>query len=413
MTTATSKTRSLFEPLILPAWAFSAVPLPGHEKVRLRDLNIIPGIAGGARGFMTEGDLLTQTLDGRPINDLWRDYQTALNVFNAERSNLVSLLTYPVQSPVEQVPQAAVGDDFEEASEFGVPKSIRPGGSFFNMGFDFKWYDLAARFTWKFLVDAPAAQVDAVNNAALEADNRLVFIQVMRTLFRNTNRQATIDGQAYPVYAFYNADGTVPPQQKAKTFTGTHNHYITSGAATVDSGDLDEIYNHIAEHGHDSTSGAQIVVLCNSAQTARIRTFRVATGATYDFIPSPQMPPEFVPDNVVLLNGQTPPSTWRGLKVVGSYGYLLIVEEDYIPAGYMVAFATGGRDALTNPIGFREHANPAVRGLRLVKGPNPDYPLIDSFYQRGFGTGIRQRGAGLIMQVTTNATYTPPTIYAS
>jgi hypothetical protein len=50
--------------------------------------------------------------------------------------------------------------------------------------------------------------------------------------------------------------------------------------------------------------------------------------------------------------------------------------------------------------------------LRLVKGRTPDYPLIDSFYNRGFGTGIRHRGAGVVMQITASGTYTIPAAYA-
>jgi hypothetical protein len=52
-----------------------------------------------------------------------------------------------------------------------------------------------------------------------------------------------------------------------------------------------------------------------------------------------------------------------------------------------------------------------MQGLRLVKGANPDYPLIDSFYNRGFGTGVRQRGGAAVMQITASGTYTPPTSY--
>ena len=59
-------------------------------------------------------------------------------------------------------------------------------------------------------------------------------------------------------------------------------------------------------------------------------------------------------------------------------------------------------------VGLREHVNTSLRGLRLVKGPNPDYPLIDSFYQRGFGTGVRQRGGAVVMKITAGS-YSAPT----
>jgi hypothetical protein len=98
--------------------------------------------------------------------------------------------------------------------------------------------------------------------------------------------------------------------------------------------------------------------------------------------------------------------------VIGTYGDIIIVEEDYIPAGYLVMFVTGGRDNLQNPIGFREHQNAGLRGMRLVKGRNADYPLLDAYYVRGFGTGVRQRGAGVVMQIKATGTYAPPAAFA-
>jgi hypothetical protein len=64
-------------------------------------------------------------------------------------------------------------------------------------------------------------------------------------------------------------------------------------------------------------------------------------------------------------------------------------------------------------VGLREHANPAYRGLRLLPGNQQRYPLIDSYYARAFGTGVRQRGGAVVMQVTLNNTYTPPTSYTN
>lgn len=76
-----------------------------------------------ARGTNTEGDVLTQTLDGRSLNEIWTEFQRSLEMWNRDRSALVQALTFPVDQPVEDVPQIS-GDDFEEASEFGEPKRI-------------------------------------------------------------------------------------------------------------------------------------------------------------------------------------------------------------------------------------------------------------------------------------------------
>lgn len=394
------------------------ISILGDAKLR-KSLGIILGIAGGDRGYNTEGDIVTQTVDGVDLNTIWNEFRQTLDIRNRQRNVLVDFLSYTVSEPVVTVPQFTGQDDFELASEFGVPKSMKPQSGYFQMGFDFDWYDTASRFTWKFLADATAEQIQAIHNNILEADNRLVFNEIMRTLFRNTNRTVEITQRNYTVYAFYNADGTVPPPYKATTHLGTHQHYLASGAATVDSGDVEAMIDHLDHHGYSRVNGADIFIMVNRAQGDAIRTWKAnvvnANGATakYDFIPSTNQPTFVLPQNFVTstVEGVRPPGVIRGMYVIGSYGDAFIVQEDYMPAGYMVGFATGGSESLTNPIGIREHSNAALRGLRIVKGRQPDYPLQDSYYQRGFGSGIRQRGAGVVMQITAGA-YTVPAIYA-
>jgi len=410
-------TSTLLRPAFLGApFQGDIVAAPGHELVTAADLGMLEPFAGFMpQGYNTEQDVVTQTVDGRDLNDLWAEFQSVVAIHNERRQTLIDLLTFSVTQNIEDVPTLS-GDDFEEASEFGVPMGTRTTMSYFSMAYDFKWYDIATRYTWKYLAEASAAQVESVHQGVLEADNRLIFKKVMNALFRNTNRTATIKGQNYTVFALYNADGTIPPDYKSTTFNGTHTHYLTSGAALVDSGDIEALYDHVAHHGYSAANGTQLVILVNPVEGAQIRKFRAnvtnnnAAVATYDFIPSATQPTLIVP-NAQGLIGNLPPSTWQGMNVIGSYGPALIIEEEYIPAGYMVCIGTGGEGDLRNPVGIREHANPNFRGLRLLPGNRAGYPLVESFYSRGFGTGIRQRGGSAIMQVTAGA-YAIPTQYA-
>ncbi len=393
----------------------SSIGIFGEERARpsfkeLMQMGIVPAIAGGARGVNTAGDVLTQTIDGRSLNDIWGEFQRTLEIHNGFRRRLVDLLTFGATQAIEDVPQIT-GDDFEEASEFGVPKGIR-GGEYFSMGYDFKWYDLAIYYTWQYLAEATSQQVESLNNMALEADNRLLFNKVLRAIFNNVTRVANIRNQNVNVYPFYNGDTVVPPTFKTYTHTAGHNHYLVSGAATVDSGDLDELETHLRHHGYSTQLGANLILLVNSAQLATIRSFRVATGASYDFIPSQGSPPFLLPAKTGgISGGGQPANQFAGLDVAGRYGKWLIIEEDYVPAGYMVGFATGGVLQATNPVGIREHANAGLRGLRLVKGKDNDYPLVDSFYNHGFGTGVRHRGAGAVMQIKAAGTFDIPAAY--
>lgn len=412
-----SRSRAFDLSHVLPASAVARSTFRGIEPVDLRSLGILPGIAGGAGGFSTTGDLITTTADGVDLNVLWNEFQTVNEEYNRQRQALVDFLSFSVQNPIEAVPLMGSGGDFEEASEFGVPRSYRPEVGSFQMGYGFKWYDLANRFTWQFLSDATAAQVQAIENIALEADSRLVFQKIMRQLFRNVTDNATIRGNAYNVYGFYNGDagdaGT-PPPYAGVTFAAGHNHFLVSGAANVDTGDLQEMQEHLVHHGYTAANGYRTVLMANRADTTVMRQFRsTANGGTgnYDFIPAQGQPGVIIPTDVQLLNGGQAAATLDGLNVIGTYGDIIIVEESYIPTKYLVMFVTGGRDNLQNPVGFREHVNAGLRGMRLVKGRTPDYPLMDAYYVRGFGTGMRHRGAGVVMQIKASGTYAPPAQY--
>lgn len=406
---------------------YAITPKPGHELIDMEALRILPIALGGAQGFNSEGDLPSTTVDGVDINQIWADYQRSLQLLRDARDPFISLLTFNTTRSYDQIGATGNGSSFEEASEFGEPVGIRVAGAPILRGYPFKWYDLAARYTWRFLLKADQAQLDAINNAAMEADNRLVFDRVMRTIFNNTNGM-NAEGQV--VHKFWNGvsvNGETPPTYKSNTFLATHSHYLASNDADlVPLGDVagptlgvEDMYEHLRHHGYSLDNGYRVVLMANSAQTARMRTWRagvVPTGATvaatYDFIPATGQPGLLLGATAQPVGvQQVSPNVIPGLNVIGSYGNILIAEDDLVPAGYLFMFATGGQDSLSNPIAIRE--DPRLRGVQLVKGRTPDYPLIDSFYTHGLGAGIKNKGAGVVMRVVASTTYTPPAAYAT
>lgn len=371
----------------------------------------IISISGGEQGFNERADVQVQAADGTDINEMWSEIAATLALRNQQRNRLIDYLTFTTNGAIDVVGVPATGD-FEVASEYGQPVGIK-GGAKFNRGYDFQFYDLAVRYTWMFIAEATRAQLENLNNEALEADNRLIFNRVMKTVFNPVNQLGTADSNIpVNVYKFYNADGEVPPQWKTNVFSGSHTHYITSGAASITYAALDTLEADMYSHGYGVQTGTKLVLWVNRQEGKAIRTFRVTSGATYDFIPD-----EGYGGGVYLpVNGGivARPSGGAGSSVpsqIGTYGPWHVVEEDYVPPGYICAIAAGGPDNLTNPIGIRQHINPAYQGLKIIPGQRSDYPLLDSFYRRGFGTGVRQRGAGIVMQVTTSGSYTTPSIY--
>lgn len=369
----------------------------------------ITAIVGADRGANQRADVITQSADGADLNAMWAEFQRSIDLLNGDRNPLLNFLTFPVAAPSERV-LLPVAEDFEQATEFGIPKAVRLGPAQ-TLGYSFTWYDLRIMYTWLFLAESSAQQIEGLNASALEADVRLQFVQVLKTIFNNVNTTATINGQAVNVYKFYNNDGTVPPPFKTYTHLSTHDHYLSSGAATVDAGDLTQIEDHLFHHGYSVNRGYRLVLMVNRNEGKTIRTFVAGAGSpvsTYTFIPN---------ENVgggVLLNANggviARPSLLGVPGEIGTWGPFNVIEEDLLPSGYMFAFATGGDRNLKNPVGYREHDNAALRGLKLIPGDRTDYPLVNSFYQHGFGTGVRQRGGGVVMQITAGA-YAIPAAY--
>ncbi len=147
------------------------------------------------------GTSFSRTIEGRDLSEMWAELQATIDATNARRSSLVSLLSSTVSVPAEDVPQGVSGGDFEEASEFGVPKSMRSATDILTLGYSLRWYDVATRFTFKFLLDATAAQGSAVHNSVLEADNRLVFSAIMRAVLNPTRRTNEQGNTIYGAYA--------------------------------------------------------------------------------------------------------------------------------------------------------------------------------------------------------------------
>jgi hypothetical protein len=380
-------------------------------KVIVPEMSEILSILGYDQGTNTAADVIYQTLDGADLGQMWREFRRTLEIRNAQRDRLVNFLTFNVTTPIEVV-RYPTSENFEEASEYGEPKGIRLGPGF-NMSYDFRWYDLAIRYTWMFIAENTQAQVEALHNEALEADDRLMFQKIFKTVFNPLNLASSIRNIPVPVYKFWNGDGIAPPDYKTNTFAGTHNHYLTSGSAAVNTAAITAIEDHLYHHGYSLVNGYKILLFVNRQEGKVLRGARVTNAWQYDFIPGPAFGGQiFLPAALGIAGPAPVGGAPDGLaqQVIGTYGPFSVIEDEYIPAGYMVALASGGPDLVGNPIGIREHQNPAMQGLQLIGGDS-NYPLVDSFYRRGFGTGVRHRGAGVVMQVTTNGTYTVPAAY--
>ena len=366
-----------------------------------------------AKGISTFGDVLVNlTADGVDLNEIWSEVQSALELYNKERSSVTDLLSYRTIAAADAVPQSISSDSMEQATEFGVPRAIRPPSDVLKLGYSFHDWDISLRATWMFLRGATAEQVTAQVTRCFEADNKLTTGTVLNRLMDPTTET---NEWMHTCYGLWNNDGMVPPPYLGTTFDGTHTHYLTSGSTVIDSQDIEVMIQHIREHGYGLAFGAQFLIMAHpldvdaASMTAWRAGVEYRTGGPlpkFDFIPSAALPAYISQEYV---HGAIPPDNYNGLKIWGSYANAWLIESTYMPRNYVVVIASGGPNSDANPIGFREHVNPAYQGLRHIPGHGP-YPIHDLFFARGFGVGTRHRSAAVVTQITTGSTYTPPVI---
>ncbi|WP_109210599.1 MULTISPECIES: hypothetical protein [Microbacterium] len=371
-------------------------------------------IVGADRGFNVAADILTHTADGVQLNTLWNEFSSQLIEWNQTRNAIAALFTRNTTESFAQVIAGSDSVEFEKQSEFGVPQAVRVQPGYTRMGFPLDWFDVGIRYTRKFLRDATAEQVRAQHQAVLEADNRATFRDTMRALTSKAQAGSRpVNENGVEIFDLWDGSaGEAPPAYAGRTFSSTHDHYLVSGAAAIDSGDVEALIATIQEHGHGlRTSNEQLIIMVNPAQADAIWTWRKnevnANGAVakYDFIPAASAPAYLTDLSIV---GDRAPAQFSGLALDGSYGDAWITKNHFVPAGYVIAVATGGPGSLRNPLWFREHPVAANRGLRLL--PQYErYPLVEATYEHGYGLGVRYRSAAAVMQIKASGSYDNPT----
>ncbi len=364
-----------------------------------------------ARGYSDQASVLvSKTADGVPISRIWDEIAAAAAVYNKHQAALVSLLSFKTVDPGSAVPQGASVPDFEKASEFGIPSSIRQGTAL-PVGYDLQDYDLRVGYTWKFLRAATAKQVRDLANTALLADRKGITATVLSRLL---DPAVSANENSTPIYGLYAGSGPIiPPPFMGQQFQNTHNHMLVSGATSLDSEDIEVLSNHVTEHGYGRDAGSRLLILCGPNEADVIASFRAGQTnnnskvAKHDFIPSAAAPAYLTDQTLV---GDRAPDNIDGVPITGSYGRAWIAETPLMPDGYVAAVVTNGANSPLNPIGFREWPAEEYQGLRVLGGNQSGYPLIDAVFARAYGVGVRHRGAGAVMQIKASGSYDTPTV---
>jgi hypothetical protein len=331
------------------------------------------------------------TIDGQDVNTIWEEANARLAAFNRVTDAATAFMSFPVATTTEKV-GVPRNPGFQQATEFGRPTKIRV--ETVTRAYPLTHFDLGYGYSREYLDYATSTQIMAVEAEVRNAWASLRRNKVLEAIFTAANGSQ----EALSIKRLYNNDGEVPPKFKRWTHSGTHQHYLTSNAASLAAGDLNTMEEELIHHGFGEF-GEQLILMVHRDEMDDVRGFT-------NFVPAETSTvPRII--NTARIGAQ-PGFSGQGLVAQGHHNRLTVVENNDIPSGYLMCFATGGTFASRNIVGLRVHENPSARGLRLVEGPNGRYPLIDAVYDGYVGAGVRQRGAATVMQVTTGS-YTTPT----
>jgi hypothetical protein len=361
----------------------------------------IYGRAEGAQpaGMFTIGDhpemlpgSRTLTIDGQPVAAIWNELVARLAAFNQLADEKVAMLSAPVAGPTEKI-GVPKNPGFQAATELGKPTKIRV--EMISRGFPLNHFDLGYGYTQEYLDYATTAQILAVEAEVRSAWSMLRRNKMLEALFDKTNATQ----EALTIYRLYNADGEVPPKYKRWSHNSSHTHYLFDAGASPTETILDTMEEHLLHHGFGDF-GETLYLMSNRADIDTIQ------GLT-DFVPAASsFRPAVISGPIV--GGRAAAAPSAALPIQGYHHRLAVVEDNDVPSGYLLAVASGGAFAGRNPVGERQHENPSARGLRLVQGPQGDYPLKDAVYDGYVGFGIRQRGAAVALMLNSGAAYTTP-----
>ncbi len=242
-------------------------------------------------------------------------------------------------------------------------------------------------FDTTFIQDAKASDYVKKMAVAAQWDLRRIRYEIIK---ESVNPQSA--GRGFWNKTFDTQAGiSAPPTWGVNTFTGSHNHYLTTGAATISN--LDFFFDgmqHIDEH---MDAGGDYICLMNSADINQLRKLVSFVGSNRANISNPAT------DQMVT----------QGINKEFEWGGITFVQEQNVPANYVVLLGGTGSQ---KPFKFHEPNNPQFRGLLWIEGNNGNYPWMDSYVFRQFAVRSFNRSQGVVYQITANANYSAPSDYA-
>jgi hypothetical protein len=293
----------------------------------------------------------------------------------------------------------------EELEELGTPDAQKVTAGY-TVGFPLRRYGMGLQWTRHWMQNHTPAELAAQFTEAQAADQRAIYREIRRAVFRPTNytfvdRLIDYNAVDIAVKAFINADGSpISPGPNGETFDGsTHTHYLYTAGTSLAAADVQALIDTVIEHYN---VGMPMVAINKASETA----MRGFTG-TNQFTP-------ILPFNIVPGGGQTTAYATGDLdrmmpnnRRIGYYGTgsAEVWVKPWVPAGYLFAYIDGAPP----PLAMRVRPN---GGDLAIEFDDEEHPLRARVIAREFGVGAYNRTNGAVLYIDSGSAgaYVAPTI---
>jgi len=280
----------------------------------------------------------------------------------------------------------------------GRARPIKPSG-YYDVAFPIQEAGSAWGANYVTRAKMTIGDAERITSMMLSADFRWLRDHILAALFSNATWTFTDDlyGDLTIQPLALSSDGVTYGIASGADTAATDTHQLAQANAIGAGADnpYPIIYAELMEHQENSGDVIVFIPTGLKATTVALATFNpVADG---------NIRPGSGSDVLVGSLSTPVPGTILGYEDSKCW----VVEWPSLPAGYMVAVATGG----PRPLGMREDPEPELQGFKKVAERN-DHPFYESQFLRRAGFGAWNRVGAVVYRIG-NGTYAVPTNYSS
>jgi len=393
--------QTLFVTLILvfvpaaPVMASAGAPEGGGLSLLLAALSLVGLGMATQTGTHTIQDLLDvehQSVAEFGLNTVEEVIQRDLQEHRELTEEMVTELAEPTTDR-QRIYGAGGNTELEEVDEYGrgTTQEDHKSGE---VAFPLRKFLGDVGWTDDYEVNATPADMAQATLNAEKADVNRIRTQMKKALFISSNYTYVdhlIDDVSLDVKRLVNADGApIPEGPNGKTFDpNTHTHF--NAESGLSNGGLRDSVLDLTHHGHSD----EVRMYINQADASAVKRLS-------DF-------KELVDSRLTLNDNQNQPREQLDVSMpsndrpIGIFNAALVWIKPWVPEDYQFITDIADED---KPLGFRQHPNEGMRGLRLAAEIR-DYPLNIDNMEHYFGIGVWTRTNGVIHH-SDNGTYQDP-----